>query len=55
MKPEPLVTIGQGDNQRTITERQAVEGRGTPWLGLVSLWLAFAVLAWLWEMAKGGK
>jgi hypothetical protein len=24
----------------------------TPWLGLFSLWLSFAVLAWLWSLAK---
>lgn len=27
---------------------------GSRLCGLVSLWLAFAVLAWLWSVAKGG-
>lgn len=50
MKPDPLVSIGQGDNAREITENDAT--RGTPWLGLFSLWLAFAVVAWLVSLAK---
>lgn len=56
MSHEPLVTIGQGDSLRTVTEEDASKGRGAPWLALVALWLAFAVLAWLWDIAarKGG-
>jgi hypothetical protein len=49
---EPLVTVGQGDNQRTITEQDASGPTATPWLALFALWLAFAVLAGLWEVAK---
>ena len=54
MSQEPLVRIGQGDNARDITEADV--SKGTPWQALFALWLAFAVLAWLWDLAsKGGR
>jgi hypothetical protein len=51
MKREPLVTIGQGSSQRTITEEQACQPVRVPWFALVCLWLGFAVAAQLWDVA----
>ncbi len=51
MSRDPLVSIGQGDSQRTVSEAEASK-RGVPVLGLFSLWLAFAVLAWLIDLAR---
>lgn len=53
---EPLVIIGQGDNSREITEEQATARPHGLTIGrLACLWLAFAVLAGLWQAAKGGR
>lgn len=52
---EPLVRIGQGDSAREIREEDCVLAKPTPWAALVCLWLAFAVLAWLWSLLGGGR
>lgn len=52
--PEPLVRIGQGDSERVITEADCVLAKKTPWVALGCLWLAFAVLASLWDLASRG-
>ena len=51
MSSEPLVSVGQGDNARTISEEDISRPSGVPWLPLLCLWLAFGVLAWIWETA----